>query len=392
MKKICNLSTVGQALAIVSALVFGIATPLSAAILVPNGDFETGASGFTTPPGYTGAPNPTAIPDWTTGGGGGQVGINPGSGAGDPFNNNGNDSTNVAFIQVNPGPTESLSQTISGLNTGSSYAITFNYNARAGYSPPTLVASIGGQTTTISNIQPVGGGNPFYQVTIPFTATGTSQALTIAASNASGGDATALLDNFTIQRVAVVPIVNPSFEANSNGGVGYGNITGWTYTSAGGNKGTNPGGSGNFFIPGSGGANATPPDGSQVAFMQGAGTLDQVINGLAPGLTYTLTFFDGHRYGDSGPGDTLSTYIGGVLLGTDTPNINEYTPITYTFTATSSSEDLAFVHGNIAGDQSIAIDDVSIFTSTVPEPSSLVAFCGLGAMGLFMAVRRRRKS
>jgi len=30
--------------------------------------------------------------------------------------------------------------------------------------------------------------------------------------------------------------------------------------------------------------------------------------------------------------------------------------------------------------------------SSVPEPSSIVAFCGLGAMGLFLIARRRRES
>jgi hypothetical protein len=33
-----------------------------------------------------------------------------------------------------------------------------------------------------------------------------------------------------------------------------------------------------------------------------------------------------------------------------------------------------------------------VANSPVPEPSSVVALCGLGAMGLFMAVRRRRKA
>ena len=392
MKKSTNLP--GAWLFAATMAVFGVgsAASLSAGPIVANGDFETGASAFTASPGYIGGSNPAQITGWTASGTG-SPGINPGAGAGNPFNDNGNDSTNVAFLQANGGNTTTLSQSISGFSAGATYVVNYNYNARNCCGDnPNLVTSIGSANTTISNIQPVvnlagGASNPYYSVYVPFTATGTTQTLSFTATG-HGSDATALLDNVKIQRVTMASISNPSFEANSNPGVGYGPINGWTFTTTGTNQaGTNPGASGNFFIPGRGGANATPPDGNQVAFIQDAGTLSQTVSGLTPGVTYTLSFFDGHRFGDSGPGDTLTTIIGGTTLGTDTPNVNEYTPITYSFLATSSSELLQFVHGNVTGDQSIALDDVAIFTTTVPEPSSIIAvrYSGWACAGLAAA-------
>jgi hypothetical protein len=38
-----------------------------------------------------------------------------------------------------------------------------------------------------------------------------------------------------------------------------------------------------------------------------------------------------------------------------------------------------------------SFSELDITGHAVPEPSSVVALCGLGAMGLFLAVRRRRK-
>ena len=66
---------------------------------VVNHNFETLAAAFTTFPGYV-APitpaNPSEIPGWV---GVGNRGINPGAGAGAPFRDNGNNATNVAFLQ-----------------------------------------------------------------------------------------------------------------------------------------------------------------------------------------------------------------------------------------------------------------------------------------------------
>jgi hypothetical protein len=42
--------------------------------------------------------------------------------------------------------------------------------------------------------------------------------------------------------------------------------------------------------------------------------------------------------------------------------------------------------------QSTSFSELDITGHAVPEPSSVVALCGLGVMGLFVAVRRRRKS
>ena len=63
---------------------------------IANADFETDANGFTNYPGYTGGSNPAEITGWP---GTGNRGINPGNGAGAPFRDNGNNTSNVAFLQ-----------------------------------------------------------------------------------------------------------------------------------------------------------------------------------------------------------------------------------------------------------------------------------------------------
>src|SRR5688572_7382833 len=92
---------------------------------IANPDFETGAAGFTTFPGYTGGSNPAQITSWPGSGG---RGINPGAGAGTPFRDNGNNSSNVAFMQGNG---SNIGQTISGWEVGEQYRVAFDYNARS---------------------------------------------------------------------------------------------------------------------------------------------------------------------------------------------------------------------------------------------------------------------
>jgi hypothetical protein len=54
--------------------------------------------------------------------------------------------------------------------------------------------------------------------------------------------------------------------------------------------------------------------------------------------------------------------------------------------------DVTALEFNFAGDRNGHQGYAELAATLAPEPSSIVAFCGLGAMGLFMAVRRRRKA
>jgi hypothetical protein len=93
--------------------------------------------------------------------------------------------------------------------------------------------------------------------------------------------------------------------------------------------------------------------------------------------------------------DGSGNVTGGSSLASFNPSNVEWTPESVTFTATASDEMLIFqtinvTPGNPFSDLTLDIDGVSIIgPPPVPEPSSLVALCGLGAMGLFLFARRR---
>jgi len=189
------------ALAIGFALIspnFSKATPI-----VLNGDFETGANSFTAFPGYVGGSNPAQVDSFTGPAGG--YGINPGNGAGTPFRDNGNDTTNVLFIQ---GDGTTLTQSISGFTVGATYQLDFDYNARnccgglAG-----ITVSLGSGTFSDLNDTPVGGTNPLHHANFQFVAGATSATLSINKSiqGAPGTDSTATYDNFVITQPVPEP-------------------------------------------------------------------------------------------------------------------------------------------------------------------------------------------
>jgi hypothetical protein len=137
-------------------------------------------------------------------------------------------------------------------------------------------------------------------------------------------------------------------------------------------------------------------------------TLSQTIHGLTVNAQYTINFFDSERAGN-GAGISLALYMGSGLSIDGSGNVTggtalanfaspaisnvEWTPESVTFTATASDETLIFqtITTTPSSDLTLDIDGVSIIgPPPVPEPSSLVALCGLGAMGLFLFSRRRR--
>jgi hypothetical protein len=75
------------------------------------------------------------------------------------------------------------------------------------------------------------------------------------------------------------------------------------------------------------------------------------------------------------------------------PSPQPYTQYATTVTATSTTSTINFAFDN--GDGYFGLDDVSVVTHVasgppgVPEPSSVVALFGLGAMGLFLVARRK---
>ena len=148
-----------------------------------------------------GFPGYGSITGWAVTGGG----INN---AGGPFHDNGviPNGTQIAFKQSDG----ALSQLVSGFVPGASYRISYAENARnccSGTSPFNEVR-IGGVTIVAPHaVPPVGGANPYHQVTSDsFVAASTDLLLEFIKSNPQGGDTTLLLDNVGI----VLPNTPPS--------------------------------------------------------------------------------------------------------------------------------------------------------------------------------------
>ncbi len=140
-------------------------------------------------PGYVSGNGP--ITGWSSLG---NHGINTGAG---PFANNGAipDRNQVAFMQGDG----AMSQTVSGFTIGAQYYVVYFENARNG-GIPAIELQIGGTTIVPAHSRaPVGGGNPYVQVTSdPFIASATDLLLSFIKSNPNGGDTTALIDNVCI--------------------------------------------------------------------------------------------------------------------------------------------------------------------------------------------------
>ena len=179
--------------------VSALSVPSFATPIVANGDFELDATDFHTYPGYVGqAGNPAQVTEFSGPTGG--YGINPSGTGSAPFRDNGNDTTNVLFIQAG-GTT--LTNTITGFVAGYSYQLDFDYNARQCCGgTPGINVSIGGATTgnvVDPPVDPSGDfSDPYHHATLNFTATSGTETLSINKYDAVAGDSTALYDNFVI--------------------------------------------------------------------------------------------------------------------------------------------------------------------------------------------------
>jgi len=247
----------------------------------PSFEIDSGALAW---PGYG------TITSWAFTGTGGAAGVNP-SDAGSPFADNGTvpDRTAVAFIQ-NGG---SISQTLNGLDTNSTYWLQFWYNARThgGATEPQVRAEFGGGVLMDwTDNSPVGGANPYHYTNIVFTPAAQNGTLTLSSRN-TDGDQTSLFDAVCIVRRDEFqhPIINPSFEASGTpGGAGAipESIAGWTKVGTGAfgvNAQSLP-----FYD------NGQNPDGNHIGFIKNTPTvveyLRQELTDLIPGQLYQLGY------------------------------------------------------------------------------------------------------
>ena len=159
---------------------------------VQNGTFDANDQDFIADPGYVGGSNPTFVTGFNGPAGG--YGINGGeSPTGDPFISGKTDQGATLFIQ---GSGTTLTQMISGFTLNQPYTLTFEYNSRnCCGGTPGLEFSIAGQTFSTSGIASTADDQPGV---INFTATATTETLSITKVDIVAGDTTALVDSLAI--------------------------------------------------------------------------------------------------------------------------------------------------------------------------------------------------
>jgi hypothetical protein len=213
-------------------------------------------------------------------------------------------------------------------------------------------------------------------------------------------------------------VTNGSFETNAGAGqLGYNtSATGWSLASSPGyaflfapgtaDTGGANGQYGNLQLwgPGNGSNNSLPsssPDGGYFLALDGDfqnSAVTQTISGLTVGGRYAVGFDYGFAQQSGFTGDTIQSMT--VSLGGDSQTTTAYTlpsegfsgwmHQTFVFTATSTSETLAFLaNGNLPVPPFALLDGVTM--SDVPEPATwalmLTGVAGLGGAARF---RRRR--
>ncbi len=165
----------------------------SAAQTIPNPSFE--ADTFNTAPGFITGNAP--ITGWSANSDT-SVGLNPAGGS-SPFADNGiiPDGNNVAFLQQGG----SLTTTISGLNAGQTYKVTFRANAQtppAAGQYPNINVAVAFVTLWDLTVYTMGTNMPYAYLAFEFTASGPTETLTLFNDASSTSTTTVLIDDFRI--------------------------------------------------------------------------------------------------------------------------------------------------------------------------------------------------
>lgn len=267
---------------------------------VANGNFETDT--FTVGPGYTGGGNPDQISGWMGNGNNGinpvfvpqnptsivgwtksedasgNLGLNPVADARSPFADNGIVEGGALFMQG----IMSAYQDVAGLTVGEDYVMSVDYNSRSFGDIPSVFLELNGVLFDAfpdpdeffdETVSPVDDPeSPWWTAEIPFTAESPTMRVEFFTEPLNGGDATFLLDNVELTSAAGGEnlLTNGDFEQD---------LDLWTAWPGYVSKGA--GVSAPFR---DNGANDT-----QVALIQNAGSIEQLVEGLTPGVEYTFS-------------------------------------------------------------------------------------------------------
>lgn len=180
---------------------------------------------------------------------------------------------------------------------------------------------------------------------------------------------------------SAVGFVNGSFET--------GDMTGWTTTSP---YGLNPFGT----------TYGAGMDGTYWHWLAGYEVnivTSQTLTGLTPGTTYDVVFIMASEYVnsdslrisvDGGPG-TIYSAPPDTVGGPGNGFWNNWVQQEYDFTATGTTATVQFdTLGLNAGGYDVGLDNVRLFTDSVPEPATwAMMLVGLGGLGAVMRTRRR---
>jgi hypothetical protein len=147
-------------------------------------------------------------------------------------------------------------------------------------------------------------------------------------------------------------------------------------------------------------------EGDQVGLLKNAGaSLSQVVAGSAANSTYTLKYSAGVKNFESDTSLLVEVFAGSKSLlsvGTtweiadSTSDRVDWVGFTWNFTTTTTDPLTIRFKNNSdpAGgiDSAISIDRVSLTSTSVPEPSSLVALASMGIVGATVGLRRWRRN